>query len=88
MDLLTAHRAELDQLVALLLSNETVDGSEVYAIAGRREPAGGAGMMLAPERAAASATEHPARPTKHKGSTAPAKAKTPGEARRTTRPSG
>ena len=84
--LLTEHRAELDQLVALLLSNETVDGSEVYAIAGRREPESGAGMLVAPERAAASASEHPVRPTKHQGSTTPAK--TAGEARRPPRSSG
>ena len=38
LELLKEHRLELDKLVELLLVNETVDGSEVYAIAGR--PAG------------------------------------------------
>ena len=42
----------LDELVQLLLANETVDGSEVYALAGRPEPAAaGAGMTMAPDRA-------------------------------------
>ncbi|HTQ88756.1 MAG TPA: hypothetical protein VMK84_04610, partial [Streptosporangiaceae bacterium] len=34
IDLLTAHRAELDALTGLLLEDETVDGSEVYRLAG------------------------------------------------------
>ena len=34
-ELLTGHRAELDALVGLLLENETVDGSDVYRLAGR-----------------------------------------------------
>jgi cell division protease FtsH len=76
VELLTEHRRELDQLVALLLSNETVDGSEVYAIAGRREPESGAGMTVAPERAAAS-EEHPSGPPKPRGG--PAEAKTAGD---------
>jgi cell division protease FtsH len=33
--LLTAHRPELDSLVELLLEKETVDGSDVYRLAGR-----------------------------------------------------
>jgi cell division protease FtsH len=36
--LLTAHRAALDQLSALLLEQETVDGETVYAVAGRPPP--------------------------------------------------
>ena len=36
--LIRAHRAELDQLVSLLLEHETVDGSEVYRIVGRPVP--------------------------------------------------
>jgi cell division protease FtsH len=32
---LTAHRGELDSLVSLLLERETVDGSDVYRLAGR-----------------------------------------------------
>jgi cell division protease FtsH len=34
------HRAELDALVSLLLERETVDGTEVYRIAGRPVPVG------------------------------------------------
>jgi cell division protease FtsH len=44
------HRDVLDKLVQLLVANETVDGSEVYALAGRTEPVGGPGMMMAPDR--------------------------------------
>ncbi len=47
---LRAHRPVLDQLVALLLSEETVDGSVVYRLAGRPEPAFGAARTVAPER--------------------------------------
>jgi cell division protease FtsH len=36
--LLRSHRHELDQLVALLLEHETVDGSAVYRIIGKPEP--------------------------------------------------
>jgi cell division protease FtsH len=35
MELLKGHRAELDALVGLLLESETVDGSDVYRLAGR-----------------------------------------------------
>jgi cell division protease FtsH len=35
VELLSDHRAELDALVSLLLERETVDGSEVYRLAGR-----------------------------------------------------
>jgi cell division protease FtsH len=38
VDLITAHRSMLDELVDLLLERETVDGSEVYRIAGRPVP--------------------------------------------------
>jgi cell division protease FtsH len=53
--LLQANRDKLGQLVDLLLADETVDGSQVYAIAGvdpptRRDP----GATVAPRRAAAS----------------------------------
>ena len=55
LELLKAHREELNRLVDLLLSEETVDGSAVYAIAGRPEPTSphGEGMTVAPGRAAA-----------------------------------
>jgi cell division protease FtsH len=50
---LKEHRSVLDQLVELLLANETVDGAEVYALAGVAEPSlANAGMTLAPDRAA------------------------------------
>jgi cell division protease FtsH len=35
VNLLTTHRAELESLVSLLLERETVDGSDVYRLAGR-----------------------------------------------------
>src|SRR5580693_4746148 len=38
VDLLRAHRGELDQLVSLLLEHETVDGSAVYRIVGKPMP--------------------------------------------------
>jgi cell division protease FtsH len=56
VSLLKEHRDVLDKVVELLLSKETIDGSEVYALAGRSEPRG-AGMMVAPDRAAVAADE-------------------------------
>ncbi len=50
LGILEEHRDALERLVALLLANETVDGSEVYAIAGRPEPTGGSGLTLGPDR--------------------------------------
>jgi cell division protease FtsH len=50
---LEEHRQVLDQLVQLLLTDETVEGSEIYALAGRTEPTGGEGVTVAPERASA-----------------------------------
>jgi cell division protease FtsH len=82
--LLTEHRHELDQLVALLLSSETVDGSEVYAIAGRPEPESGAGMMLTPERTSPGSERHPTRPAKHRGEPPQPEANAPKDARQTT----
>jgi cell division protease FtsH len=38
-EIISTHRDALDRLVELLLKKETVDGSEVYAIAGRGRPA-------------------------------------------------
>ncbi len=38
VELIRAHRLELDQLVALLLEHETVDGSAVYRIVGKPVP--------------------------------------------------
>ncbi len=48
--ILTKHRDAIDQLVALLIENETVDGSVVYKIAGREEPTGSGGVTVAPDR--------------------------------------
>jgi cell division protease FtsH len=49
---LKEHRDVLDQLVQLLLANETVDGSAVYALAHRPEPTDADGMTVAPAGAA------------------------------------
>jgi cell division protease FtsH len=49
-DILQTHRDALDKVVELLLKKETVDGSEVYAAAGRPEPAGGNRVTMAPDR--------------------------------------
>jgi cell division protease FtsH len=48
--ILTEHRDAIDKLVALLISNETVDGSVVYEIAGRPLPQSGVGVTVAPDR--------------------------------------
>ena len=57
VDVLTAHRDVLDQLVQALLTEETVDGAEVYALAGRPEPTGGASVTMAPRRGVSAAAE-------------------------------
>ena len=52
VEVLKEHRKELDALVELLLDHETVDGAQVYAVAGRPAPeAAGGGMTMAPDRA-------------------------------------
>jgi cell division protease FtsH len=48
-DKLASHRDILDRLVQLLLEKETVDGDEVYALAGRPRPEGAA-VVEAPGR--------------------------------------
>ncbi len=55
--LLTDHREVLDRVVDELLAKETIDGSDVYALAGRAEPAGGTGMTVAPDRAISPSSE-------------------------------
>jgi cell division protease FtsH len=40
VDVIRAHRSQLDELVALLLERETVDSAEVYRIVGRPVPGG------------------------------------------------
>jgi cell division protease FtsH len=54
---LTEHRSVLDELVQHLLTNETVNGSEVYELAGRPVPTGGEGITVAPGRAASAAMQ-------------------------------
>jgi len=54
VELLTKNRDKLRRLSELLVSKETVDGADVYSIAGVPEPKGmETGSTLAPERAAA-----------------------------------
>ncbi len=55
---LRSHRDVLDRLVELLLARETIDGAEVYALAGRPVPEGGARISWAPARSGA-APEQP-----------------------------
>jgi cell division protease FtsH len=58
VDLLSKNRDKLRRLTDLLLSKETVDGADVYGIAGVPEPKGiETGSTLAPERAAASSAK-------------------------------
>jgi cell division protease FtsH len=55
---LTNHRAELDALVGLLLDKETVDGKDVYRLAGRPDKSAGLAsppMVVAPHAADAQA---------------------------------
>ncbi len=57
VDLLKSHRHELEQLVALLLEHETVDGSAVYRIVGKPVPQHRPEeLAIAPHAAAATAT--------------------------------
>jgi cell division protease FtsH len=54
VDLIRSHRAELSQLVDLLVEHETVDGSEVYRIVGKPVPQRGPEVMaIAPHAKAA-----------------------------------
>jgi cell division protease FtsH len=59
VELLKTHRPELDALVELLLVRETVDGSDVYRLAGRTDRSVGASappVMLAPHPAVTDVT--------------------------------
>ncbi len=56
MAVVREHRDVLDQLVSLLVANETVDGTVVYQLAGRPEPTSVGGVTMAPDHARA-ATE-------------------------------
>jgi len=58
IELLKAHRAELDALVGLLLDRETVDGADVYRLAGRADRSAGLSappVVVAPHPATAGA---------------------------------
>jgi cell division protease FtsH len=76
VEVLEGHRDVLDRLVQLLLVKETVDGSEVYALAGRPQPDDGAGVTMAPApagegaRAAASSAASSAASGSHRSSSA------------------
>jgi cell division protease FtsH len=60
VDLLTKNRTKLRQLADLLIAKETVDGAEVYEIAGVDEPDRiEEGATMAPARAATSVTPGP-----------------------------
>ena len=64
VDLLSGHRTELDALVGLLLEKETVDGSDVYRMAGRPDRNVGAPLSpppveMAPHRAMDATDTHP-----------------------------
>jgi cell division protease FtsH len=56
IELLRAHRPELDALVDELLARETVDGSDVYRLAGRED------RSASPQRPPVVLTPHPAGP--------------------------
>ena len=58
MEELSNHRAELDALVSLLQEKETVDGKDVYRLAGRPDKSAGLAappMVVAPHPAEAQA---------------------------------
>jgi cell division protease FtsH len=52
-EVLSQHRRQLDNLVDLLLEQETVDGADVYRLAGRSAPTEPGGATMAPRRVAA-----------------------------------
>jgi len=56
--ILEEHRDVLGRVTDLLIERETIDGSDVYELAGRPRPEG-AEATVAPERAAASASKGP-----------------------------
>ncbi len=48
--ILKDHRDVLDKVVEILLAHETVDGSEIYTLAGRAQPEGPIRVDVAPDR--------------------------------------
>jgi cell division protease FtsH len=83
IELLKGHRAELDALVSLLLEQETVDGTQVYRIAGRPDrshvvPPVPPTVVTVPRAAAASAaTSDSTKPFAAEPGTAPLPANRP-----------
>jgi cell division protease FtsH len=72
VSLLKTHRPELDALVGLLLERETVDGSDVYRLAGRPDRSVSLStppVVLSPHPAASDAAAAPAGVTSADGST-------------------
>ena len=72
VNLLKTHRGELDSLVALLLEKETVDGSDVYRLAGRPDRSvslSAPAVVLSPHPAGAQTLEAGADVTSADGST-------------------
>ncbi len=67
---LKEHRSVLDELVQHLLTKETVDGAQVYELAGRMAPTGGEGMTVAPDRVVSTSQPHEVSPTE-KADTSP-----------------
>jgi cell division protease FtsH len=64
LEVLRTHRDELRRVADRLVEAETIDGSEVYAIAGVAEPARlDLGTTLSPAKAAAASTEQPDGPS-------------------------
>jgi cell division protease FtsH len=57
-EVLSNHRRELTGLVDLLLEHETVDGAEVYRLAGRAAPTEWTGETVAPRRVAVGDGSH------------------------------
>jgi cell division protease FtsH len=71
VNLLTAHRSELNSLVNLLLEKETVDGSDVYRLTGQPDRSASLStppVMVAPHSASADTTESGAGVTSSDGS--------------------
>lgn len=62
--ILVEHREELDELVALLVQKESLDGSDVYRIAGRPQPTAGPATAIAPRRSAVTTVTEPTAPTR------------------------
>jgi cell division protease FtsH len=58
IDVLSNHRRELTGLVDLLLEQETVDGAQVYRLAGRAAPSEWTGDTVAPRRVAVGDGSH------------------------------